>query len=306
MDKPLDILLIESLATNAYTVRAMLAESSGLFRDQWVTTIDEAITLLKESSVDAVLSNLVLGDAGGLDVVQQLRIHAEQAPLLIITATDNSVLGREVLAAGAQDYLVREQLSPLSLRKGILYAIERSLLLQRVKSLAVRDDLTQLFNRRGFNNLAEQQLRISKRMERPCAVLFIDLDNLKKINDTLGHKYGDMAIAETADILREVFRTSDIIARIGGDEFVILAPDTIGIDQAVRRLEERLQARNTDDAEFALSASTGVAYSGEKEEDLEELIHRACTLMYEHKKGKKKNGESCYKGEGHGEADPAH
>ena len=95
-----------------------------------------------------------------------------------------------------------------------------------IRNLSITDDLTNLFNRRGFFTLAEQQLQIASRTGREMVLLFVDLDKLKSINDALGHAEGDQALRETATILKNSFRESDIIARIGGDEFVVLAAET--------------------------------------------------------------------------------
>lgn len=94
---------------------------------------------------------------------------------------------------------------------------------EELKRLSLNDVLTGLYNRRGFITLAEQQLKIAKDMAKNPILLFIDLDNMKLINDTLGHPEGDRALVEVSDVLRKTFRESDIIGRIGGDEFAVLA-----------------------------------------------------------------------------------
>ena len=155
-------------------------------------------------------------------------------------------------------------------------------------TLSTRDDLTGLYNRRGFFNLSEQQLKLAEREKRSLFLLSADFDNLKTINDTFGHNEGSMALKETARILKVSFRESDIIARIGGDEFVVLAAETpnITIDSLTNRLNEHLTSYNRDSGKsYQLSLSYGIShYDPEKPSSLETLLIRADKLMYAHKK----------------------
>lgn len=157
--------------------------------------------------------------------------------------------------------------------------------------LSMTDPLTDLHNRRGFITLAEHQLKISKRGEGGMLLFFADLDGMKQINDTLGHEEGDRALIDSAMILKETFRTSDIIARMGGDEFAILAIDTTGISPEVimTRLQNQIDKHNSEGNRFYnISISMGTSYyDPENPCSLDELMSRADKLMYEHKKSKK-------------------
>lgn len=157
--------------------------------------------------------------------------------------------------------------------------------------LAATDELTGLSNRRGFAALAEKQIELAKRFKKECLVVFIDLDGLKKINDVYGHDEGNCAIIQTADILRESFRTSDIIARFGGDEFVVLTTISELIDANIikSRLNERVKAYNsTSRKKYELSFSLGMElFSALEGERLNEIIIRADQSMYESKKARK-------------------
>ena len=113
---------------------------------------------------------------------------------------------------------------------------------EALKTLSLKDDLTGLYNRRGFFTLAEQGLKTAQRMGTEMLLIFGDLDNMKGINDTFGHKEGDQALVDTSQILKETFRESDIIARIGGDEFVILAMNSFetSAEKLINRFEQVL------------------------------------------------------------------
>ena len=156
-----------------------------------------------------------------------------------------------------------------------------------IQTLAITDQLTGLYNRRGLLTLAEQQLKIAERTKESLLLLFADLDGLKEINDKLGHKAGDEAIVETANIFREVFRKMDIIARIGGDEFAVLATEASleYADLIRKRLHDQLASHNARAGRvFNLSISVGMAYyDPENPCSLDQLITRADSLMYEQK-----------------------
>lgn len=166
---------------------------------------------------------------------------------------------------------------------------------QGIRDLSIRDDLTRLYNRRGFLFLAERALQLARRAELPFTVLFIDLDNLKKVNDALGHDMGSHFIREMAELLQACFRESDVIARIGGDEFVVAAASgQVGIHMAAQRLEKAAASRNLQEGHaYPLSFSYGHATSefGRKE-SLEDLLNQADRAMYIAKRKKRLARES--------------
>jgi diguanylate cyclase (GGDEF)-like protein len=163
---------------------------------------------------------------------------------------------------------------------------------ETLRALALLDDLTDLYNRRGFSILAEQQLKMAQRGKRKMLLLFADLDGMKQINDTFGHPEGDRALIEAAEALEETFRESDIIARIGGDEFVVLAIETNGspAEVLIHRLQENLEARNARGGRrYELSLSVGLArYDPEHPCSIDELVAQADRAMYERKRGNQK------------------
>ncbi|AFZ23914.1 diguanylate cyclase (GGDEF) domain-containing protein [Cylindrospermum stagnale PCC 7417] len=169
---------------------------------------------------------------------------------------------------------------------------EREAAEAEVRRLSLTDDLTGLHNRRGFFLLAEQQLKLSYRSHTPINLLFIDLDGLKTINDTLGHEIGDAAIVAAANLLKETFRNSDTIARLGGDEFVVLMQ---GNDPNSEAIQERLQAaidqfNQTQQPPFHISMSIGIqSYDPNQPISLDDLITLADIQMYQQKRAKRAN-----------------
>ncbi|MFO7667948.1 MAG: GGDEF domain-containing protein, partial [Desulfobacterales bacterium] len=168
---------------------------------------------------------------------------------------------------------------------------ERKRMEEKILALSVTDQLTGLYNRRGFLFHAEQQLKLSERNKSKLLLFFADLDLLKWINDELGHEEGDKALIESANILQETFRASDIIARLGGDEFAILAIDIDGVNPEVftSRLQKLIDIwNNQENRKYKLSISIGCSYyDPEKPSSIDDLISRADKMMYEHKQNKK-------------------
>jgi diguanylate cyclase (GGDEF)-like protein/PAS domain S-box-containing protein len=167
---------------------------------------------------------------------------------------------------------------------------ERKRLEEKLQTMSIMDDLTGLYNRRGFFTLAQQQMKVIERTKKDMLLFFADLDKMKQINDTLGHQEGDKALVEIATILKGVFRESDIIGRVGGDEFVILVIDTTDETREVlmKRLHNYLDDYNRPEGKsYTLSLSIGIApYDSQKPFSLDELMAQADTLMYEEKRNK--------------------
>lgn len=173
-------------------------------------------------------------------------------------------------------------------------AVKQALLDRELRYLALTDDLTCLYNRRGFFAAATQQLKFAQRNAQSFLLLFCDVDNLKKINDTYGHREGDLALIRTADALEQSFRGSDILSRLGGDEFVALALEASSQTQEVicRRLERNLKKLSAAESRYELSVCVGVArFDPKRAVTLGELMVQADKAMYEKKRSAQKSRE---------------
>ncbi|YAG16660.1 GGDEF domain-containing protein [Nostoc sp. DSM 114161] len=160
------------------------------------------------------------------------------------------------------------------------------------RQLSLTDELTGLHNRRGFFLLAEQQLKIARRMKLLCWVIFIDLDGLKQINDTLGHDVGDALIIDAGRLLKQSFRKSDIVARLGGDEFIVFISSYF---KEAENIQTHLQTNianfnQQQNRSYEISMSMGIQrYSPETNMSLEQLVARSDELMYAHKRLKRQS-----------------
>nr|MBC8264603.1 GGDEF domain-containing protein [Anaerolineales bacterium] len=210
---------------------------------------------------------------GEIPPTESVRYRKDGSPVDVIVAGSPILVGDELIGTVAvyTDITARVRME------------------ETLRALALIDDLTNLYNRRGFITLGQQQLKAANRAKRRMVLLFADFDGLKQINDALGHPEGDRALIETADVLRETFRESDIIARIAGDEFVVLAIETNGVpaEILITRLQQSLEVRNArKERRYKLSLSVGLArYDPERPCSIDELLARADRAMYEQKRG---------------------
>jgi diguanylate cyclase (GGDEF)-like protein len=172
------------------------------------------------------------------------------------------------------------------LLRALQCATKQYMVQAELSNLALKDELTGLYNRRGFLVLADRQLKLARRSDRSLLLFFLDVDGLKKINDTLGHTEGDAALKRMAEALQSTFRDSDLTARFGGDEFAALAIEASGNNEAsIRdRLTEYLNLASRKDA-FKFSVSLGTArFDPLKPSSIRELIAQADHAMYDQKR----------------------
>ena len=176
------------------------------------------------------------------------------------------------------------------LTRAVQCAARQHMLQAELGSLALMDELTGLYNRRGFQALAERQLKLACRSCRGMLMFFIDVDGLKQINDSFGHSAGDQVLRQTTDALKSTFRDSDVVARLGGDEFAVLAIEASDHDEAtiLARFHGCLQAINAADAKSQFSLSVGVArFDYRTPEPVAKLMVRADQSMYEQKRSRR-------------------
>jgi diguanylate cyclase (GGDEF)-like protein len=169
---------------------------------------------------------------------------------------------------------------------------ERKAAEQKLRDISITDELTGVLNRRGFFEMAERQLKVTDRMKGELFLLFADIDDLKVINDTLGHQVGDQLLVDAGNILRDTFRQTDIIGRLGGDEFAVLLPDNPGAnseESVLIRLEENADNFNKQKSRsYKVMISSGVIkYDVNSPCNIDELLIKADKLMFVRKKERK-------------------
>ena len=262
----------------------------------WAKTLAEALARLAEAPPDLVLLDLVLPDSDGIGTFAAIRDARPDVPVIVLSGAGDETTALRAVTEGAQDYLPKSSVSPALLTRSIRYALERDRNLVELRRLALRDDLTGVLNRRGFLLLAEQQLAVARRTSTPITVLFVDVDGLKRVNDTFGHQAGDRALADVATLMRATFRASDVIGRIGGDEFCALLLDD-GVEPAhgpptIARFQAAITAHNAGGTHaFPLSCTVGVVTRKATDDlSITDLLAEADHDLYDNRRRRLTNG----------------
>jgi diguanylate cyclase (GGDEF)-like protein len=235
-----------------------------------------------------VLLDLSLPDAHKLEALQAVQAAAPDVPVVVLTGADDPELGVEAVQAGAQDFLAKRGADADMLARATRYAIERKRAEVRLAEQALQDALTGLPNRVLLLDRLKVALARAGRRPTCVAVLFLDLDRFKTVNDSLGHEAGDALLQEIAERLRAALRPGDTVARFGGDEFLILCEELSAEFEAVRVAERALQAIKApiavDGRAISIGASVGIAYGGGSGTGAHELVRQADAAMYRAKR----------------------
>ncbi len=288
-DKIIKILYVEDDMDHAVLIRELLEEIKNVhYKLTHVQRLDEALLEIDNEDYDIVLLDLSLPDEQGVNTVARVCEQAPDIPVVVISGTDDETMAIKALQKGADEYLVKGKVKSHSLSRILRYAIMRHKGRVELQSLSLVDDLTGLYNRKGFMLFAQQQLSLSVRAKRGMILFFIKLNGLKEIKDKSGHQSGDLALIETASIPKEVFRDSDIVGRHAEDEFTAIAIESFDANNEIiiKRLQDDLYSSNKQaNRLYELSLSIGTAYYDTEELcSIEKLINRAEESMNEQRK----------------------
>jgi diguanylate cyclase (GGDEF)-like protein len=303
---PPSVVLPEERLMGAQRIKVLVAEDnpggSSFWKDilseigdaniqaRYVEKLSDVDKHMGDNLPDVIILDLTQPDGKGLGIFLGVYGMAPTVPIIVIINKDDPKLAVEVMQEGAQDCLVKNEIDAYLLNRSMRNAIGRQRHLKELQSFSIIDELTGLYNRRGFLTLSSQQFKMADRSKHSLLLVFADVDGLKKINDTLGHHRGDLALMETAHVLREAFRETDILARLSGDEFValmVLNRETHA-ESALARFQKTLEEHNSyRNRDFKLSVSFGTAiYEPTSPTSIGDLLANADQLMYERKKSK--------------------
>jgi diguanylate cyclase (GGDEF)-like protein len=279
------LLLVEDNEADARLIREALDEA--VVKPGQVTHVHrlaEALAALAAETFDVILFDLSLPDGRGLNTIEQLRAKVPHVPLVVLTGVDDEGLALMSLQLGAQDYLVKGQIDRHLIARAVRYAIERHRMQATLQGLALIDELTGLYNRRGFLAFADQHLKLARRTARGLWLALAEVEGLKQINATFGRREGDRALLAAADILRRSFRDSDVVARRGGDEFSVLVLHASEASGAIitARLAQNVAEHNARrEHPWELALRIGIAgFDGSAAITLDELMTAAENALY--------------------------
>ena len=235
------------------------------YTTQHASTIREARELFHDRPWDIAILDRGLPDGDGLDLCRELRASSPHGYILMLTGNDSDEAKLQGFAHGADDYVTKPfQLDELlaRVRAGIrIVALQKALLEtnERLEELSLTDSLTRIGNRRAFDERLEDAFEHARRYERPLSLVLLDIDHFKSINDTHGHDAGDRVLRIVADVLANSSRHSDFVARIGGEEFAVLLPETALFEAMQFGEKLRCNIAIAPTATGAITVSIGIA-----------------------------------------------
>lgn len=282
-DASVRVLLVEDNPGDARLVEILLSEvGTTSFEITHAERLSEALEHLSRSEYDVILLDLSLPDSSGVETVDQMRAAVHHMPVVVLSGQYDEDTALRAIQGGAEDYLLKGHGDGGLIARSIRYSIERKRSEERLAYMAQYDHLTGLTNRALFQDRLEQALARAKRSGALVALMFLDLDRFKAVNDTLGHGTGDLLLKKVAERLEGSVRETDTVARIGGDEFsIILEGLTEAQDAAfvARKIIDKLvQPFVLDGHEVFVTTSIGIAVYPSSNGD--SLLTDADSAMY--------------------------
>jgi diguanylate cyclase (GGDEF)-like protein len=282
---PVNILLVEDNPGDMRLVREMLDECGcGQFRLLHAEQILAAIPILDGERIDILLLDLTLPDGSGLDTLVKMHALAAGVPIVVLSHVEDEGLAVKAVRMGAQDFLVKSHISGPLLTRSLRYALERRQIEDHLYQLAHYDGLTGLPNRKLFYDRLSRALASARRHQSAMALMLLDVNEFKQINDDLGHHAGDQLLKEIAARLSVCLRSTDCVARLGGDEFVIYVSDLADAQQAARVAQKVLEALappyELEGRQVSVHSSLGIALHPADADDVETLVRNADAAMY--------------------------
>lgn len=303
-DQSLNLLVVEDSEAD-FALLCRMFEKHSKIKVIRSGSMADGLQILRKNGIDVVLLDYLLPDGTGLDFLSRMEAEGLDAPVIALTGQGDEMVASRLIKAGAYDYLTKVDISQEKLVNSINKVMENFRLRQEVAratkqmaEMAIRDGLTRLYNRSRMNDVLKNEFNRAKRYKGDLSCLMIDLDHFKVVNDQFGHVFGDSVLKQFAKRLTESVRESDTCFRYGGEEFMVLLPQT-GIEGAIT-LAEKIRQRcektpyNDGRSETTVTVSIGVtsirSRTAEKPEDLlsqaDKALYKAktsgrnCTMEY--------------------------
>lgn len=284
--KPLKVLLLEDGCKDARCLQKAIADG-GYFECDLVS-IDELAHSIAERTEEPPILLLRSPDSSSRLSTDLKRIHeiASNVPVLVLPNTQDGLLHPDAEAGDNAKGTGHHRAKLKKLARILRCGLRQIQVESELSHLAISDELTGLYNRRGFLLLGSERMKLAHSLKKNVLLFFADLDNLKQINDQYGHQEGDQALLKTADVFRNTFRNSDITGRFGGDEFAALVIEDFGhtSDTISRRLQDNMAELCANNTQYPISLSVGMTrYVAEFRSSLKKLLAQADQALYKQK-----------------------
>lgn len=292
VNKTFRILAIEHNKHDRSVLKQVLSVTRGINCELvFAERFTQAIELLESNNVDLILLDLMLPDLNGNRNIESIFGKYSELPTIVLSSLADEEMALDAVRKGAQDYIIKDEINSYPLKHVIKCSIERNLLRKKLARLSITDDLTKLYNRRGFLCMTQQQLELARRLKKNLGIFFIDIDGMKEINDYFGHHQGDQALIDVSQILKDACRVTDVIGRIGGDEFGIsLIQGMSCIKNIETRIRKNIELHNKSSLrKYKLSISIGnYCINPQSCADIQHSLAEADNIMYKEKAKKKR------------------
>jgi len=228
------VLYVEDHFPDARLVKELMVDVEvNPFQIEHVDTVHKAMQRLSQEEYQVILLDMSLPDGSGISMIQRVISANPGIPVVVFTGTDDKEVALDALGVGAQDYLVKGSVNGELLVRSLNYAVERAQSERRMRFLATHDTLTELPNRTLFFDRMKQAIHRAVRQGIQFALILLDLDGFKEINDRMGHQQGDKVLKIAAQRMKGSLRASDTIARWGGDEFAVVVEGNPSRDESL-------------------------------------------------------------------------
>lgn len=274
-DNEADVILAKILLNDALSFKYNLYEAS---------MISDAKSIAESNNLSLILLDLNLPDGVVENNISMMRKICPDVPIVILSDESDDHIARIAIQMGCEDFIVKGTINDWQFNRTITHAIERRKLYSELEHQAHYDALTGIPNRKLFQNRLEQSVERAKRYEHKMAIIYIDIDEFKPINDQFGHEIGDKVLIEIAKRIKTSIRTIDTVARLGGDEFSVILDQISMVEDALKiakNLINKISASiRVDSNIFSVGASIGISIYPEVANSPESLVIKADDAMY--------------------------
>ncbi len=292
LDREINILVVDGSNDILEMLKSFFVDQV-FIKLSWAGNFKDSFAMLKLKKFDMIFLNHVLKEGTSIEYLRNVDKEGIETPVIVVTEHGDEMLASHVIQLGAYEYLPRSKINLESLSRVLNNTLERASLRKEMETAHVKmaemstvDELTKLYNRRYFIEALDGEFERASRSEREMALLMLDLDYFKKVNDAYGHLAGDKALSDIGEILKKHIRRTDLACRYGGEEFAVVLPN-VGKDNIYPTYERfremvSMQLFEYESKQFHITVSIGIAFSNDAE-SANDLLAHADQALYQAK-----------------------
>ena len=290
----MNVLIVEDNDSVAHGLSRALTVLDKSIAVHAVPDLKSALKLLRSGRpIDVALVDLGLPDATGIQAPTRLRAAREDLVIVVVTGNTSSEMATHLVRLGIQDYIVKSEATPHGVLRSVRLALERHQRELELKRIACIDQLTGAVNRRGLLAAVGEVFNAAKRLELSAALMTLDIDHFKSINDTFGHPVGDRIVQETCRRVARCIRKNDVLGRVGGDEFWVILKGITGrqhIPSVAKKILQQFTLPMSVGPEVDVGISIGIAIVPDHASSIESWVQKSDEALYR----AKRDGRSCW------------